>query len=201
MKYKVGDKVSLKEEYAVFSSVPVYIVQVDEEDDDLQYCIEISTGNIWVPERVLEKNNERIECNTMIEYEATPKTNSFYGIDIGTIGYNTETLEYNIFDGNSFVPITPPQFSESALEPAEPLGEYKPFNHLINNKFMSIKNKIKMLMTGEPEKTLIKHGILTIDKELTVEGKQLFNEFIETKFKEEFLKELYEVLKDEKLED
>lgn len=91
--------------------------------------------------------------------------------------------------------------NESALEPAEQLGEYKPFNHLINNKFMSIKNKIKMLMTGEPEKTLIKHGILTIDKELTCDGKQLFNEFIENKFKEEFLKGLYEVLKDEKLED
>jgi len=70
-----------------------------------------------------------------------------------------------------------------------------------DNKFMSIKNKIKMLMTGEPEKTLIKHGILTTDKELTTEGKQLFNEFIENKFKEEFLKGLYEVLKDEKLED
>lgn len=81
------------------------------------------------------------------------------------------------------------------------VGEHKPFNHLINNKFMSIKNKIKMLMTGEPEKTLIKHGILTIEKELTTEGKQLFNEFIENKFKEEFLNGLYEVLKDEKLED
>lgn len=69
-----------------------------------------------------------------------------------------------------------------------------------NHKYMSIKNKIKMLMTGEPEKTLIKHGILTIDKELTSEGKQLFNDFIEKKFKDEFLKELYEVLKDEKVE-
>jgi len=93
-----------------------------------------------------------------------------------------------------------PALSDAALEPAEPLGECKPFNHLINNKFMSIKNKIKMLMTGEPEKTLIKHGILTIDKELTSEGKQLFNDFIEKKFKDEFLKELYEVLKDEKVE-
>lgn len=69
-----------------------------------------------------------------------------------------------------------------------------------NHKYMSIKNKIKMLMTGEPEKTLIKHGILTIDKELTAEGKQLFNDFIEKKFKDEFLKELYEVLKDEKVD-
>lgn len=69
-----------------------------------------------------------------------------------------------------------------------------------NHKYMSIKNKIKMLMTGEPEKTLIKHGILTIDKELTSEGKQLFNDFIEKKFKDEFLKELYEVLKDEKVD-
>lgn len=68
-------------------------------------------------------------------------------------------------------------------------------------KFMSIKNKIKMLMTGEPEKTLIKHGILTIDKELTGEGKQLFNDFVEKKFKDEFLKELYEVLKDEEVEE
>jgi hypothetical protein len=72
----------------------------------------------------------------------------------------------------------------------------------INTKnIMSIKNKIKMLLTGEPEKTLIKHGILTIDKELTSEGKELFKEYIEDKFKEEFLKGLYEVLKDEKLED
>lgn len=69
-----------------------------------------------------------------------------------------------------------------------------------NHKYMSIKNKIKMLMTGEPEKTLIKHGILTIDKELTSEGKQLFNDFIEKKFKDEFLKELYEVLKDEEVD-
>lgn len=70
-----------------------------------------------------------------------------------------------------------------------------------NNKFMNIKNKIKMLMTGEPEKTLIKHGILTIDKELTLEGNALFTEFIHDKFKQEFLDGLYEVLKDEKVTD
>lgn len=70
-----------------------------------------------------------------------------------------------------------------------------------NEKFMSIKNKIKMLMTGEPEKTLIKHGILTIDKEFTNEGKQLFNDFVEKKFKDEFLAEVYGVLKDEKVDD
>jgi len=107
----------------------------------------------------------------------------------------------------------------STLEPAEPTGEFmyastgysglpivfgqdlcSEFIKTYNHKYMSIKNKIKMLMTGEPEKTLIKHGILTIDKELTCEGKQLFNDFIEKKFKDEFLKELYEVLKDEKVD-
>lgn len=112
-----------------------------------------------------------------------------------------------------------PALSDAALEPAEPTGEFmyastgydgfpvvfgqdlcSEFIKTYNHKYMSIKNKIKMLMTGEPEKTLIKHGILTIDKELTSEGKQLFNDFIENKFKDEFLKELYEVLKDEKVD-
>jgi len=134
--------------------------------------------------------------------------NVYIGYDLG-ISYDLASCitgncaggEVYMYDRDAFVRVEEPSFSREAFEPAEPLGECKPFNHLIDNKFMSIKNKIKMLMTGEPEKTLIKHGILTIDKELTTEGKQLFNEFIENKFKEEFLKGLYEVLKDEKLED
>lgn len=167
-----------------------------------------TSGDCWAIER--DDNSTGVAQNGWWNWykshgieEVKDTANSFCGIDIGTTDYSTETLEYNVFDGNciSITPIIQPKFSESALENAKQLEECVPFNHLITNKHMSIKNKIKMLMTGEPEKTLIKHGILTIDKELTSEGKQLFNDFVEKKFKDEFLKELYEVLKDEKVDD
>lgn len=130
--------------------------------------------------------------------------------------FKTEPVEETLITASGDIV---PSLSDAALEPAEPTGEFmyastgyngfpvvfgqdlcSEFIKTYNHKYMSIKNKIKMLMTGEPEKTLIKHGILTIDKELTAEGKQLFNDFIEKKFKDEFLKELYEVLKDEKVD-
>jgi len=222
MKYKVGDKVMVNDKEVNNKSCKIievdrtrYLVQVTENgycrwfiESELspQLPFPIGTkvkcsyqdGSSFTG--IFRGQSETFQCHWAIERDDNTTgggQNSWWNWDKS---YGIKEVKDTTVD--LIADYTEPLiFSREALELAEQLGEYKPLNHLIDNKFMSIKNKIKMLMTGEPEKTLIKHGILTVDKELTVEGKQLFSEFIETKFKEEFLKGLYEVLKDEKLED
>lgn len=53
-------------------------------------------------------------------------------------------------------------------------------------KLMNIKSKIKMALTPEPTKTLIKEGVLDENQELTTEGRQLFHDHLWDKFGAEF---------------
>lgn len=51
---------------------------------------------------------------------------------------------------------------------------------LTNNKTImsNLIEKARLLVKGEPEKSLIKKGITNIDDTLTVDGKQLFEDFL-----------------------
>lgn len=59
-----------------------------------------------------------------------------------------------------------------------------------NYKTMNIIDKIRVNIKGEPMKTLIKNEILTLDERLTNTGKELFMDFLYTKFKDEFVADL-----------
>lgn len=228
MKYKAGDKVIVSD--STYKKESGEIKYIDKGDTSLPYEVLMYSNNLkrWFTEDEVSLQlpfqiGTRVKCYTE---GVEPFTGIFQGQSESIKSCWAIELDDNTKGGaqngwwnweKSFK--TEPIEEMSTLEPAEPTGEFmyastgysglsvvfgqdlcSEFIKTYNHKYMSIKNKIKMLMTGEPEKTLIKHGILTIDKELTCEGKQLFNDFIEKKFKDEFLKELYEVLKDEKVE-
>jgi hypothetical protein len=55
---------------------------------------------------------------------------------------------------------------------------------------MNIIDKIRVNIKGEPMKTLIKNEVLTLDERLTTTGKELFNDFLYDKFKDEFIADL-----------
>lgn len=59
-----------------------------------------------------------------------------------------------------------------------------------NYKDMNIIDKIRVNIKREPMKTLIKNDILTLDERLTGTGKELFNDFLYAKFKDEFIADL-----------
>lgn len=59
-----------------------------------------------------------------------------------------------------------------------------------NYKNMSIIDKIRVNIKGEPMKTLIKNDILTIDERLTNVGKELFMDFLYAKHKDEFVADI-----------
>jgi len=63
-------------------------------------------------------------------------------------------------------------------------------SNYIKYKDMNIIDKIRVNIKGEPMKTLIKNDILTLDERLTTTGKELFNDFLYAKFKDEFIADL-----------
>lgn len=87
-----------------------------------------------------------------------------------------------------------PKFSYSAMMEVYKLLTGK----VIKSKFMNLKSKIKLAVMGEPQKTLVKAGILNENKELTSEGKSLFDEFLFEKFGDEFGTQIAPLVKEEK---
>lgn len=60
-----------------------------------------------------------------------------------------------------------------------------------------IGDKVEFVgMKGEPEKTFIETGILDQNEELTPDGKTLLLNFLLTKYKDEFNKEVVTILKE-----
>lgn len=72
-------------------------------------------------------------------------------------------------------------------------------NNNINN--MTIIDKIKLNLLGEPLKTLVKNDIRNSDGSLTSNGKELFNLFLEKKYTEEFNNKILEDIAKIELED
>lgn len=63
-------------------------------------------------------------------------------------------------------------------------------SNYIKYKDMNIIDKIRVNIKREPMKTLIKNEVLTLDERLTTTGKELFNDFLYDKFKDEFIADL-----------
>ena len=55
---------------------------------------------------------------------------------------------------------------------------------------MTLKDKFALVFKGEPEKSLIKAGIMNADESLTNEGRELWTAFLVKKFGNEFKKEV-----------
>lgn len=187
MKYKVGDEVSPQLPFPIGTKVK-YVSGIDEFTTGIFRGQSTDRTDCWAIERDDDKKGGAQNSWWNFKKEGVMEEVKDTTVDL--------TKDY--FDG-IFTYTNGVYFSKPIVFDSSICNEF--IKTYSKQKFMSIKNKIKMLMTGEPEKTLIKHGILTIDKELTGEGKQLFNDFVEKKFKDEFLKELYEVLKDEEVEE
>lgn len=72
--------------------------------------------------------------------------------------------------------------------------EEKPIEDIINNnktyKNMNLIDKIRTNIKGKPMSTLIKNDVLTLNETLTSTGKELFNDFLFTKFKDEFVNDI-----------
>ncbi len=56
----------------------------------------------------------------------------------------------------------------------------------ISNAIMTLVEKAKLALKGEPEKTFIKAGIMDMNDTFTTEGKELFKMFLYNKFSAEF---------------
>lgn len=70
-----------------------------------------------------------------------------------------------------------------------------------NNKNMNLIEKYKLTLKGEPEKTLIKTGIMSSEEILTSDGKDLFFEWLFQQNKKQFTDEVAsKILKEEEKE-
>lgn len=97
--------------------------------------------------------------------------------------------EYRNYGGCFYV-INGNYFKEHDLVKVEEL------QNITINKMSDIFNKIKLSRKSEPEKSFINAGIMTMDEKFTTEGKELWDNFLYTKFKGEFKTEIEPVLKE-----
>jgi hypothetical protein len=67
----------------------------------------------------------------------------------------------------------------------------------LQNIMNSLKQRVKMMFTGEPERSFIKAGIMNENKELTQDGKDIFIDFMFEKHKAEFKTEVVDKLLEE----
>jgi hypothetical protein len=98
-----------------------------------------------------------------------------------TVGIDTLNEAYRRLLGSAF---TNPMFY--GLD----YGEVDIIKSNKNYKDMNLIDKIRTNIKGKPLATLIKNDVLTLNETLTGAGQALFNDFLFTKFKDEFVKDI-----------
>lgn len=111
------------------------------------------------------------------------------GSDYGSIwsGYRGARADHVIFDEANQISYADymKKFGNSFNSYIKPDG----WASTVKSKFMDIKTKIKMGLMDATTKSLVKGGILDMNKELTTEGKGAFMAFLYKKFGDEFAAE------------
>lgn len=69
-----------------------------------------------------------------------------------------------------------------------------------NNKIMNILETIKLTRKSEPEKTLVKAGLMNMDESLTSEGKEVLNDLILQDYKDKMKAQADIILAEQKVE-
>ncbi len=202
-KYKVGDKVVFTYDEDSTKEYIGYYVDNDGEDDICELDHSNFMPDAWMTTRygLPLATGMYSYCTVIRKVEEEQKSNQ--------IGATSTTAEYAI--GYTDCYINAGGIVTYKKPPANGFYDYyKKCNYITGNsvplwnashediiksnyikyKDMNLIDKIRVNVKGKPMKALIKNEVLTLDERLTNIGKELFNDFLYAKFKDEFIADL-----------
>lgn len=199
-KFKVGDRVRCNKKPGVFKGDSIYpggagfepllefeIKEINKlgqvSDSSIQVLFPGKNGyGVYSDSVELVESIDKLEASSMITVDDECNGNKAEGIySIMNVGCN------------EFKPVMSDQDCSFYKLVKDSIYERES-----QSKYMSIKSKIKMALTPEPTKTLIKAGVLDENQELTQEGRALFHDHLWEKFGAEFAAKIQPSLKDDK---